>query len=87
MRFFWRSKIMHYITSAVFVIATLWFVRLIMSGELELGNVVFYLLLLLYRYTIKNIVKDAQEDLEALRNMVRQLQQEEKGILDQEEIG
>ena len=77
MRFLWRSKIMHSITSAVFVIATLWFVRLIMSGELELGNVVFYLLLLLYRYTIKNIVKDAQEDMEALKNMISQLNQGE----------
>ena len=77
MRFFWRSNIMHCITSAVFVIATLWFVRLIMAGELEVGNVIFYLLLLLYRYTIKNIVKDAQEDLEALKNMISQLNQEE----------
>ena len=77
MRFFWRSKIMHSITSAVFVIATLSFVRLIMAPELESGNVVFYLLLLLYRYTIKNIVKDAQEDMEALKNMISQLNQGE----------
>ncbi|HIU67047.1 MAG TPA: hypothetical protein IAC64_06110 [Candidatus Caccomorpha excrementavium] len=79
MRFFSRCRILYRIAAVICFFETMWVVVYAVSRALNILILLPYMLSLLYMITLRSIVKDGQEDMEALRKVMDHLKNEEEG--------